>query len=288
MLNLARESSLKRYAEPGVAGNPLMTEVALISTHRRISQGELARRYAEASGGHVTSRNVKAHFETKRLTLKVALVYAKILAMGDRYVDLFLEPVRSAMSLSYEGPDWSSIDQYLKPRTVEPLFDDGAISEAVRLLRADPQLRMECFWTAELELCRSRAMRRPYWDREPGFPLVLMMSLDEDRKELLEKWLTVGSILKPRFDLLSRISKKRPSLLDQEDILLRVWKILHLTGVTWHEWLAVENVLSAFFYEKRMPVIEMLKRLHGDEHWPDFEKYQSLKNKLSGTLPAEV
>lgn len=139
-----------------------MCEVARLAQSRGYNQEKLAELYRDhyRKGSKVKSRNVAMHFLSKRRPArKVIATYQDIFSLDETYVELLLalNGDRHALkpSVSQDQRNLRDlIDDYLRPREVEPLFKKGAISAAVDRLTKNTELGLECVNTAEL-----------YWQR---------------------------------------------------------------------------------------------------------------------------
>lgn len=287
-----RKNALEQYTE---IPDPFMREVARLAVDRRISQGKLAELYNAAAGTGLKSKNTRDHFVSngrseKRVTPKVRSAYARALKMSPRYVELLTK----GLSVEWRLSDlWKEkrgllfppepVFEYLRPEIVEPLFEDGAIIEAAQALRNNHELLFECLYNAEL--AHQRALAMPESKYVPTLPIEEdVLSASDTNREYVTKWAAIAKVLLERrgIDLVSRIKRKSPDRIRQEEILSRVFGAVAPAHLSWSEWAAVENVLKAFFYKKkvidregrqlvRLPVDKMVERLHRHPAWDDFK-----------------
>ncbi|MGA8532685.1 MAG: hypothetical protein WB615_01100 [Candidatus Tumulicola sp.] len=286
MMTLQLERLLRSRLKPR---HPFVVEVARIAEHLNIKQGELARRYTAIAGGNIESANVARHLTTKRRPSKqVVETYSRMLGMSKHYVSLLMDPdalvEKKSKRLILEEP----VGRYLRPEWVEPLFEVGAISEAIDVMRCDKKLLDTCLYEAELAGERFCIMPGSRWiPTLPVEPDVIRAS-GADEKYVV-KWAAVAKVLLGRqnIDLASRIRQKDARRIRREELLSTIWENLYCALIAfdsqeyragevdfapldWDEWLALEHVLTLVFNRRKWPVKKMLERLHSNIIWSDF------------------
>ncbi len=269
-----------------------MTEVARIAVYRGIGQSQLAELYSKATRTDLQSCHVKRHFEAKATQERVREGYAKALGMSNEYVRLLLEP-----GVPYRRPpkrkpsvlEAAILDPLRDLELVEPLFEKGALGDALQVMLADETLRDQCRYAAELANERWRLMPGSEWI--PTLPIEPDAMLASNVPEnYVVPWAAVANVLRERrgFDLASKVRQKDARRIRREELLSLIWDNLYgalhdfdsaefregkidFAPLDWDEWLAVEHLLKLIFGHRRWPVDKMVERLHAHPVWPDFE-----------------
>jgi hypothetical protein len=286
--------------------HPFMSEIARLAVSRDIQQEDLAKLYSDVTGQKVTSANIKRHFvplgdggRKKRISRKVRDAYVQIFELDWEYVALLFGETDQVLGF---GPDHfigtceDLLDHLLQPDYIRPLFQLGAIDEAIAVLLRDERTAVECLKKAELLWQRHRAFKwtlpesmGPKETPSPhaggrGWEYDWSMQMRRSHpketfwnhlvsEEYVVKWAGVAAFLRKQcgFDLLARKLDLGVAGAGGGVTLCDVfWTLYGL--VNEYEWAAVQSQLEAIFHRNGLDVETMRRRLeqyplYSDTDW---------------------
>lgn len=280
--------------------HPLMSEVARLAVHRRITQEELAKLYNDNAGtSAVGGGNISRHFRLGAPRPKVVKAYQKIFGLSNAHVGILLALGAGTRYFEVEAHPTAALRKYptlrtlineeLEPPEIERIFQDDAIDEACQILFADEPLALECLDEAELWASRCKAFNLQVKDL-----LNVLLQLDAEiagsgwwsfdhdlgpwigsriSNDLLVKWIVVARNLQKKrgFVLMERWASKTVRRLMDEHVLLDVWNGVH-RHVGWYEWVAIRSMVEAALYRRNLPIDKMYHVLLSDrwyDEWAD-------------------